>query len=153
MTKFDTHIWNSLLNNFCSLCSIQISILLELFKKNWFLTIYTHFSKGRNSLKNCSILTKFFLKGSGHSNEVFLFFESYHFLKVMRRKCQKTEFHGGHLGFLAAILDWKNGNIGFQIHKTLSFPKMYSFHFLQKIPTIRNWTNRHNALLRDDRHS
>ena len=27
---------------------------------------------------------------------------------------------------------------------------MYSFHFLQK---IRNWTNLHNALLRDDRHS
>ena len=41
----------------------------------------------------------------------------------------------------------KNANIGFQIHKTLSFPKMYSFHFLQKIPTgvliwnIGNWTN------------
>ena len=29
----------------------------------------------------------------------------------------------------------KNTNIGFQIHKTLSFPKMYSFHFLQKITT------------------
>ena len=29
----------------------------------------------------------------------------------------------------------KNANIDFQIHKILSFPKMYSFHFLQKIPT------------------
>ena len=29
----------------------------------------------------------------------------------------------------------KNANICFQIHKTLSFPKMHSFHFLQKIPT------------------
>ena len=48
----------------------------------------------------------------------------------------------------------KNVNIGFQIDKTLSFPKMYSFHFLQKKSNgknIRNWTNRHNALLREDR--
>ena len=50
----------------------------------------------------------------------------------------------------------KNANIGFQINKTLSFPKMYSFHFLQKKyneKNIRNWPNRHNALLREDRHS
>jgi len=26
----------------------------------------------------------------------FLFFEFYHFLKIMKRKCQKTEFRGGH---------------------------------------------------------
>ena len=49
----------------------------------------------------------------------------------------------------------KNANIGFQIHKTLSFPKMYRFHFLQKKNSneknIRDWTNRHNALLREDR--
>ena len=32
----------------------------------------------------------------------------------------------------------KNANIDFQIHKTLSFPKMYSFHFLQKIPTKKH---------------
>ena len=32
----------------------------------------------------------------------------------------------------------KNSNIGFQIHKTLSFPKMYSFHFLQKILTKKH---------------
>ena len=31
----------------------------------------------------------------------------------------------------------KNANIGFQIRKTLSFAKMYSFHFLQKIPTMK----------------
>ena len=33
---------------------------------------------------------------------------------------------------MAAKGAWKNANIGFQIHKTLSFQKMYSFHFLQK---------------------
>ena len=49
----------------------------------------------------------FFSTGSEHFNEVFLFFESYHFLKIMKRKCQKTEFRGGHLGFLAATLDWQ----------------------------------------------
>ena len=37
----------------------------------------------------------------------FLFFESYHFLKVMRLKCQKTEFRDGHFGFYVAILDWQ----------------------------------------------
>ena len=35
---------------------------------------------------------------------------------------------------LAAILKiQENANIGFQIHKTVSFPKRYSFHFLKKI--------------------
>ena len=33
---------------FCSLRSIQMSIFLDLFKKNSFLTIYIHISKGRN---------------------------------------------------------------------------------------------------------
>ena len=32
----------------------------------------------------------------------------------------------------------KNDNIGFQIHKTLSFPKMYSFPFLQKNTTKKH---------------
>ena len=55
-------------------------------------------------------LARFFSTGSENSDEVFfLFFESYHFLKFMKRKCQKTEFRGGHLGFLAAILDWQWG--------------------------------------------
>ena len=35
----------------------------------------------------------------------------------------------------------KNANIDFQIHKNLSFPKMYSFHFLQK-----NSTEKHKEL-------
>ena len=36
-----------------------------------------------------------------------MFFESYHFLKIIKQKCQKTEFRRGHLGFWAAILDWQ----------------------------------------------
>ena len=53
---------HSLLNKFCSLRCIQMSIFLELFKKKTFLTIYVHYSKCRNSLKNCSIDQIFFLQ-------------------------------------------------------------------------------------------
>ena len=53
---------NSLLNKFCSLRSIQMSIFLELFQKNQYLTIYIHISKGRNSVKNCSIGHIFFYR-------------------------------------------------------------------------------------------
>ena len=49
------------------------------------------------------------------------------------------------LNFMAVILDfWRPSWIEkmpilvFQILKTLSFPKMYSFHFLQKIPTKKH---------------
>ena len=62
LKKLGTHTWNSLLNHFCSLCSIQMSIFLELFQKKLILTIYIHISKGRNSLKNCSIDQIFFLQ-------------------------------------------------------------------------------------------
>ena len=64
--KLGTHIQNSLLNKFCSLHSIQMSIFLELFKKNSFLTIYIHISKGRNSVKNCSVDQIVFTTGSEH---------------------------------------------------------------------------------------
>ena len=47
---------------FCSLCSIQMLIFFELFKKNSFLTIYIHILKGRNSVKNCSIDQIFFYR-------------------------------------------------------------------------------------------
>ena len=43
--------------------------------------------------------------GSGDSNNYFFCLEAFYFLKFMRQKCHKTEFCGGHLGFLAAILD------------------------------------------------
>ena len=74
----------------------------------YFLIIYIHISKGRNSLKNCSIDQIFFLKVQDIAIK-FYFLECYHFRKIMKRKCQKTEFRGGHLGFLAAILDWQWG--------------------------------------------
>ena len=83
------------------------------------MTIYTHISKGRNSVKNGSIDLIFFSTGSEDSNEVFLFFESYHYLKIMKRKCQKTEFHGDHLGFLAAILNFLGGSRVFLKHATM----------------------------------
>ena len=67
LAPFLNQFWPNLVQ-FCSLHSIQISIFLELFKKNSFLTIYIHISKGRNSLKNCSIDQIFFSTGSGHSN-------------------------------------------------------------------------------------
>ena len=44
LTKLGTHIYNSLLNKFCSLSRIQISIFLELFqKKKHFYHLYTYF--------------------------------------------------------------------------------------------------------------
>ena len=70
--------------------------ILELFKKNSFLTIYIHFSKSRNSLKNCSIDQIFFLHVQNNPM-IFLVLESYHFLKIMKRKYRKNEFCGGHL--------------------------------------------------------
>ena len=88
---------------FCSFRSIQMSIFLDLLQKKKLPFIYIF----QRAVIHSKIvrLTRFFSTGSEHSNEVFLFFESYHFLKIMKRKCQKTEFRGGHLGFLAAILD------------------------------------------------
>ena len=80
---------------------------MALFKKNWFFTVYTHIFKGHNSLINCPIDLKFFPTCRGGSNEHCLLFENYHFPKTMRQKCQKMEFWGGHLGILAAILDWQ----------------------------------------------
>ena len=56
---------------FLFLCSIQMSIFLELLKKNGFLIIYIQISKGNNSLKNCSRLTWFSSTGSGDSNKFF----------------------------------------------------------------------------------
>ena len=44
-------------------------------------------------------LTGFFSKGSGYSNEVFLFFESYHFQKIISENVKK-------LNFVATILDF-----------------------------------------------
>ena len=79
-----------------------MSIFLEFFKKNWFLTIYTHISKDGNSVK-IVWLARFFTTGSGDLNLIFFFL---FFLKIMRRKCE-TEFRGGHLVFLGAILDWQ----------------------------------------------
>ena len=55
LTELGTHILNSLLNKFCSLRSIQMSIFLELFQKNSFFIIYINISNGLNSRKNCSI--------------------------------------------------------------------------------------------------
>ena len=78
-----------------SLYRIQMSIFLELFKKN-FLTIYIHILKGLNSLKIYSIDQIFFYRFRRFHWSCFVR-ESYHFLKFMRRKCQKTEFRGGHL--------------------------------------------------------
>ena len=70
MTKLNTHIWNSLVNNLCSLCSIQISILFYWVIQEliFYRFVYIHISKDRNSLKKC--LT-FFSTGSGDSNKVF----------------------------------------------------------------------------------
>ena len=66
------------------LCVVfKCQYFMELFKKNWFFTVYIHISKDRNSLKKCSIDLRFFSTCSGDSNKVFLFLESYHFLKFM----------------------------------------------------------------------
>ena len=101
-------IFHILLSFFMSnLCSIQMSIYLELFKKYWFLHIYTYIAKDHNSLKSCLIGQNFFLQVQEIPIKFFLFFESYHFLKTMLRKCIKTEFRGGHLGFLTVIFDWQ----------------------------------------------
>jgi len=94
----------SLLNKFCSLRSIQMSIFLKLFQKNPFLPFIYIFQRAVTQSKIVR-LTRFFFYGFRTFQLSFLFFESYHFLKFMQRKCQKTEFRGGHLGFLAAILD------------------------------------------------
>ena len=89
---------------FCSLRSIQMSIFLELFMKNSFLTIYIHISKGRNSVKKLSIDQFFFYRFKTFQLS-FCSLSLITFQKIMKRKCQKTEFRGGHLRFLAAILD------------------------------------------------
>ena len=41
----------------------------------------------------------------------------------MRQKCQKTEFFGGHLGFLAAILNFRFGSE--QNSKALGLPQVF----------------------------
>ena len=71
------------------------------------ITIYIHISKGRNSIKNCSIDQIFFLQVQDVPiiiiiiYFIFLFFESYHFLKIMKGKSKKkTEFRGDRLDFL-----------------------------------------------------
>ena len=61
------------------------------------LLLYTH----RDSLKNCSIDQLFFYRLRTFQLSFFLFFESYHFLKIMKRKCKKKP-----LNFVAAILDF-----------------------------------------------
>ena len=78
------------------------------FRKTHFWPLIYIFQRAVTHLKIVR-LTRFFFICSEHSNYVFLFFESYHFQKIMKRKCQKTEFRSGHLGFLAAILDWQWG--------------------------------------------
>ena len=45
--------------------------------------------------------------------------------------CQKNEFRGGHLGFLAAILDWQWG---------LDKHVRYINHLYQFVPTYGKWT-------------
>ena len=79
-----------------------------------------------------SDLLDFFSTCSEFSNEVFLFFELYHFLIIMRHKCQKTEFFGGHLGFLAAILNFRFGSG--QNSKALGLPQvLWKLQPIQKI--------------------
>ena len=73
------HMENGFLDNFCSLCSIEMSIFLKLYKKNKFFTIYSNTFKGHNSLKLFSIDLFFISLCSGAPNEVFLLFELYHF--------------------------------------------------------------------------
>ena len=85
-------------------------IFFYFFKKNCFCGRFSHISKGHNSLKNCPIYLIFFSTCSECCNEVFLFIELYQILINMRHKCQKTEFFGGHLGFLAAILNFRFGS-------------------------------------------
>ena len=55
------------LNNFCSLRSIQMSIFLELFKKNWFWPFIYVFRRTVTHSKIVRI-TIFFSTGLGHSN-------------------------------------------------------------------------------------
>ena len=56
-------------------------------------------------------LAIFFSTGSEHSNEVFFCSLSLmNFLKIMKRKFQKTEFRGGHLGILGGHLGLTMGN-------------------------------------------
>ena len=43
-------------------------------------------------------ITKVTIDAISHTLHYILFL-SYHFLKIMRRKCQKTEFPSGHRGF------------------------------------------------------
>ena len=63
--EFGTHIENFLLYHLCSLCSIQISIFLELFKKNlFFYHLHTYF-KGPLLAQKLFDWPDFFSTGSG----------------------------------------------------------------------------------------
>ena len=107
-----TALWNIYINGLKMSFFLCVVFKCQYF---WSYSRKTHFSPFiyifKRAVTHSKIvrLTRFFSTGSEHSNEVFLFFESYHFLKIMKRKCQTTEFRGGHLGFLAAILDWQWG--------------------------------------------
>ena len=70
--------------------------------------LYTYF-KGPYLRQKLVDWPDFFYRFRTFQWSFFLFYETYNFLNIMKRKCQKTQFCGGHLGFLAAILDWQWG--------------------------------------------
>ena len=69
--------------------SIQIPGVIQ---ENPIFAIYIHISKGRNSLKNCSIDQIFFLQVQDITIKFFLFFESYHFQKIISENVKKMNF-------------------------------------------------------------
>ena len=94
--------------------SWTIFILCVVFKCQYFcmysrktdFSHFTHIFQRTVTHWNIVWLIRFFSICTGDSNYVFSVM-FYHFLNIIRRKCLKNEFRGGHLGFLVAILDWK----------------------------------------------
>ena len=91
-------------------------------RKNDFRPFLSIFQRAITHSKIVRITWFFFSKCSEDSNEVFLFFEFYHFVLIIGRKCRKTDFFGGHLGFLAAILKFFFGTISGFDNNIKSYP-------------------------------
>ena len=86
------------INFFFHLRSMQMSIFLELFQNNSFWAFIYMFQRAVTPSKIVWLNRFLFLQVKNIPINFFLLFESYHFLKVMRRKCQKN--------WISAILDF-----------------------------------------------
>ena len=114
------------INFCCSLRSIQMSIILDLLKKNSFLIISVNISKSRNSVKNCSIDQIFFYR-----------FRTFHWSFSGLWVLSLSKNHEAKVS--KNWISWRPSRIFWRPSWNLSWPTLNSWSVSYRLPVYQFW--------------